>query len=930
MNSNQPNNASPGEVSHQDVVFFPKAHSELLKGATILANAVKSTMGPSGHSVVIDMETGPPLITKDGVTVAKSINLKDRLQSMGAELLKEVAGKTNELAGDGPQPLYAKVLTPRGWTTMGDLKVDDIICGTDGTAQKVVGIYYKGLKDIYKVTLSDGRTGTRTVECSADHLWSVTTRRGANKILTTKALLDSGLVSPNGNASKYYIKPTRVEFHEPDNLPLDPYLLGVLIGDGSLSKKYEIDISIGLNEEHILDRLVLPTGCSLRKRYYTDSKHYIKATITGSTRKGVHVLGIKSILKKHLDDLGLLDTNSHTKFIPKQYLYSSFKTREQLLQGLIDTDGHINSRGCFEFSTVSKQLYLDFIELCRSLGKVVHSKKTLRKPDDGSYSSGAIYRVTELKGRKHGLPIRSIEKLNKQTEMMCIKVSNDDHLYITDNYVVTHNTTGSTVLAHAIFTEGVKLISTGRNSVEIKRGMDIGTAEITSFLKDNCVPVSSKADISNIGTISANGDRTIGDLLADAIEKVGKDGIITIEPAKSVKTSLDIVEGMQLDSGYVSPFFVTNSDKATCEMNDALVLITPNKISSISEIMNALEISAKENKPLLIIADDVDGEALHTLIVNKTKGVLRVCAVKAPSYGEHRSDILSDLQCIVGGTIFGATTNVSIKNAKMDNLGTAKRVIVSRGNATIIGHNTEEKQLAVKERVESLRTLLTEGSLDALHVDKYRKRLARLSGGIAVVRVGGSTEVEIFEKKDRVEDAVNATLAASREGIVPGGGTALFYASQHLRKLINTGTYSKYSDDTISGIAMIANVCEYPLRVIVENTGVSPDVIIEKLKESSGAYKKFFIDMSMAGEDPSIANNVSEYIQEWTKQNKNKEAESRFKFTFGYNAATGQFTDLVKDGIIDPVLVTRLSLEHANSVVGLLLTCNAVLVNTSE
>lgn len=583
--ANQPNNPAP----HQDVIFVPTAHQELLKGATILANAVKSTMGPSGHSVIIDMETGPPLITKDGVTVARSINLSDRLQAMGAELLKEVAGKTNEGAGDG--------------------------------------------------------------------------------------------------------------------------------------------------------------------------------------------------------------------------------------------------------------------------------------------------------------------------------------------------TTCSTVLGHAIFSEGVKLIATGRNSIEVKRGMDIGTEEVVSFLKSNCVPISSKRDISNVGTISANGDRVIGDLIADAVEKVGKDGIITIEPAKSVKTSLDIVEGMQLDSGYVSPFFITNSDKATCEMNDALVLMTPNKISSINDIMSALEISAKENKPLLIIADDVEGDALHTLIVNKTKGVLKVCAVKAPSYGEHRADILSDLQCIVGGTIFGATTNVSIKNAKADNLGTAKRIIVGRSGTTIIGHNTEEKKTAVQERVGSLRTLLAEGSLDALHTDKYRKRLARLSGGIAVIRVGGSTEVEILEKKDRVEDAVNATLAASREGIVPGGGTALFYASQHLRKLLSAGTYARHTDDTVAGIAMIANVCEYPLRTIVENTGISPDVVVEKLKETTGNYKRFYVDMSLAAEDPSTAENVSEFIQEWAKKNKDKEQESKIKFTFGYNAATGQFTDLVKDGVIDPVQVTRLAISNANSVVGLLLTCNAVLVN---
>lgn len=576
----------------QEIVFFPKAHEELLKGATILAKAVASTMGPSGHSVIIDMEVGPPQITKDGVTVARSIKLKDRLQSMGAELLKEVASKTNDLAGDG--------------------------------------------------------------------------------------------------------------------------------------------------------------------------------------------------------------------------------------------------------------------------------------------------------------------------------------------------TTTATVLGHSMLSEGVKMISTNRSSISVKKGMDLATTRVINYLKNKSIPVSSIEDIINVGTISANGDRSIGELLAKAIEKVGKDGIITIEPAKSVQTTLDVVEGTQIDSGYVSPFFITNSEKAICELENPYVLITPNKITSIQDIIGALEGVAKNAKSLLIIADDVEGDALHTLIVNKTKGVLKVCAVKAPSYGEHRSDILSDIQVLVGGTVFGATSDVSIKNATIEHLGTAKKVIVGRGSTTIIGNPDPEKKQKLEERTNSLRALLEEGTLDALHTDKTRKRLARLSGGIAVIRVGGSTEVEILEKKDRVEDAVNATIAATQEGIVPGGGTALFYAAQHLKADLKSGELLSLcgDPDVVAGIEMIANVCEAPLRTIVENTGVSPDIVAEKLAQSNNNHKVFYIDVGNI-EPEDMISYIDAVKKEMAHKYDNLDPEVA-KFRFGYNAATGKYLDLVHEGIIDPVKVTRYALEHAASVIGLVLTCNSVIVNEEE
>lgn len=912
--------------TYQKVVLEKEAHTELLKGATILANAVKSTMGPSGHSVIIDNPQGPPTITKDGVSVARAINLKERLPSMGAELLKEVASKTNELAGDGPQPLYAKVLTPQGWSTMSNLSVGDVICGTNGSFQKVLGIYNKGMKEIYRVTLSDGNSDSRTVECSEEHLWNVVTQRGKERTLTTRQMVDMGIDRKNSPGRKFFIKPTCVNF-ESTNLPLDPYLLGVLLGDGSLSRNGDVEIAVGLKEDFILDKLVLPDGCKLRRQYYESSKHYIRATITGSERLGRAPDGLKSIIKIKLDELGLLGTCSHTKFIPEQYLYSSIEDRLKLLQGLIDTDGYINKRGLFEYSTVSKQLNHDFVELCKSLGKSVCCEKHHRKLGNGSFGSNDIFRVIELQGNKHGLKVKHIENTGRKTEMMCIKVSNDDHLYITDDYVPTHNTTTATVLAHSMLSSGIKMLSTGRSSIEMKAGMDEATRQVQTFLKATCIPVSGRNDIVNIGTISANGDSELGNIIADAIEKVGKDGIIAIEPSKTNKTTLSCVQGMQIGSGFLSPFFITNNDKANCEFENPMILITSNKISSLQDIVELLQKSSDEERPLLIICDDLEGEALHTCIVNKTKGVIQVCAVKAPSYSEHRADVLSDLATVLGAEVIGATSATSLKKVSDSQLGTCAKVVVNRSSTTFIG---DPNDVVMKQKTEQLvselrNVLYTDTTLNDLRISRYRERLARLSGGVAIIHVGGSTETEIKERKDRVEDAVNATTAATQDGIVSGGGTILYYAAHYLKSLIKDKTWETHSEDFISGVKIIITACEAPLRTIVENTGVSPDVIGQKLSDELMLVD---IDRDHIARTMELSGtskyDVNQFLQtrrlEFIKNNNR----------FGYNAATREFGDLVKTGIIDPVKVTRYALEHASSVVGLVLTCNAVIVNEQE
>lgn len=493
------------------------------------------------------------------------------------------------------------------------------------------------------------------------------------------------------------------------------------------------------------------------------------------------------------------------------------------------------------------------------------------------------------------------------------------------NELAGDGTTTATVLGHSMLENGIRMISTGQSSIHLKNGMDAATEKVLEFLKDNCTDIYGRQDIVNVGTISANGDSDLGNLIADAIEKVGKDGIITIEPAKSVKTTLNVVQGMQIPSGFLSPFFITNNDKANCEFEKPWVLITSNRISSLNELVPVLQMASDSDRPLLIIADDVEGEALHTCIVNKTKGVIKVCAVKAPSYGEHRADILSDLAVVLDTEVIGATSQTSLKNFKEEQFGTCAKVIVNRNSTTFVGDpaNVERKE-KINTRIDELRNVLTtDTSLDELRINKYRERLARLSGGIAVINVGGSTEVEIKERKDRVEDAVNATTAATQEGIVSGGGTALFYAAQYLKALLRDEAWGEQTESFNAGVKVIINACEAPMRTIVKNTGESPEVVAQHLNKELLSIQA---DNQTIARTMTLSGAAEDEVEEFV--NKKKYTYIADSISFGYNAATNKFENLVHEGIIDPVKVTRYALQHATSVVGLMLTCNAVIVNS--
>ena len=479
------------------------------------------------------------------------------------------------------------------------------------------------------------------------------------------------------------------------------------------------------------------------------------------------------------------------------------------------------------------------------------------------------------------------------------------------NELAGDGTTTATVLGHAMLSQGTKMVSTGRSAIALKRGMDLGTGLVIDWLKSHAITVRNDTDIVNVGTISANGDKQIGELICEAIKRVGQDGIITIEPAKSVQTSLEVVEGMQIDSGYVSPYFVSNQEKLTCELQEPLVLITNKKLTSLADLMPALELANEQNLPLLIIGDEIEGEVLHTLIVNKMKGVLFSCAIKAPSYGDNRSDILQDIGLVTGGTVFDASSGTALKNIKLEDFGRCKRAIIGRSFTTFVGEGGEDVKTLIDERVAQLRKILSsDTSLDELRKTNLKKRLAKLAGGIAVVKVGGSTEVEILEKKDRVEDALNATVAAVQEGVLPGGGTALFYAAQALQDVL-TNNPSNLTEDELAGVKIVYETCLQPLRVIVENTGKSADVVMNKLLTQDNTFNTV---------DPQ------KEFKDFTQEQFDK-ANMVNPVRFGYDAYRHEYCDLVNRGVIDPLKVERYALEHANSVVSLILTCNAIIVN---
>ncbi|MEM0930377.1 MAG: chaperonin GroEL [Pseudomonadota bacterium] len=446
------------------------------------------------------------------------------------------------------------------------------------------------------------------------------------------------------------------------------------------------------------------------------------------------------------------------------------------------------------------------------------------------------------------------------------------------NDIAGDGTTTATVLAQAIVKEGAKSVAAGMNPMDLKRGIDLATTQVLETIKSNSTPVEGSQGITQVGTISANGEASIGEMIAHAMDKVGNEGVITVEESKTAETELDVVEGMQFDRGYLSPYFVTNAEKMSVELEDPFILLHEKKLSNLQSMLPLLESVVQSSRPLLIIAEDVEGEALATLVVNKLRGGLKVAAVKAPGFGDRRKAMLEDIAILTGGQTVSEDLGIKLENVGLDMLGTAKRVVINKDDTVIVDGAGDKGD--IEGRTAQIRAQIEETSSD-YDREKLQERLAKLAGGVAVIKVGGATEVEVKERKDRVDDALNATRAAVEEGIVPGGGSALLYASKGLEGL--TGE----NDDQTAGVAIVRRALQAPIRQIVENAGEEGSIVVGKLLE---------------------------------------QADTKF----GYNAQTGEFGDLTAMGIVDPAKVVRTALQDAASVSGLLITTEAMIADAPK
>jgi len=444
--------------------------------------------------------------------------------------------------------------------------------------------------------------------------------------------------------------------------------------------------------------------------------------------------------------------------------------------------------------------------------------------------------------------------------------------------VAGDGTTTATVLAQAIVREGMKFVASGMNPMDLKRGIDKAVLGVVEELKKISKPCTTSKEIAQVGAISANADFDIGKIISDAMDKVGKEGVITVEDGKSLENELDLVEGMQFDRGYLSPYFINNPEKQICVLEDPYILLYDKKISSIRELLPILEQVAKAGKPLLLIAEEVEGEALATLVVNNIRGILKTCAVKAPGFGDRRKAMLEDMAVLAGGTVISEELGLKLENATLKDLGRAKKVEAGKENTTIIDGAGDKKQ--IEARVKQIRVQIEEATSD-YDKEKLQERVAKLAGGVAVIKVGAATEIEMKDKKARVEDALHATRAAVEEGIVPGGGVAYLRARQALE-----GKLKGDNHDQEAGIKIVMKALEEPLRIIVDNAGAEPSVVLNKVLEDKG--------------------------------------------NFGFNAQTEEFGDLVQMGVIDPTKVSRTALQNASSVAGLMLTTDAMVAELVE
>lgn len=858
----------------KELYFDDEGRKKLRSGIEKLAKAVKSTMGPYGRPVVMESEShvGGMTVTRDGVTVANNINLIDPVENIAVQMVKQAAQDTATQAGDGPQPLYAKVFTPNGPVNMGDIKIGDTIIGSNETHQKVIGVFPKGVKEVYEVKVSGGST----VECCSDHLWTVYTNYGVKKTLTTKEMVDIGVYKTNKKGERKFN--FFIPFHEPKfnntikDDSLHPYTLGLLIGDGSLSGSGSIELSIGIKKEHVLNKMVLPEGINYVKRL-DSNRNYFRVVFNG-----VSVSSNKS-MKDYVSDLNLLGVRSKTKFIPKEYLYSSKANRMFLLDGLMDTDGYKNNKGLYEISTVSNRLFEDYSILMKSLGMQISTRLHDRSNDKDSYSNNSIFRITQLKGYKYGNKIESITPTGKFTEMQCIKVSNDDSLYMTDGLVLTHNTTTSIVLTEALLKAAEEYSLESNNMTAVSRYMQ----EIASVIDKNLVKMSKKVTgktLESIARISANNDPVIGKLIADTYKQAS---YVTVENSADWKTYSDVADGVKVARGFSNRGFINDERKQECVLENAYVLISDHEITSIDHIKNILEPIIQRKASLLIIGQ-LNVQVMGTLILNARHQKLKVCNIIPPSMGIRKDDLMEDLAIALGGRFASTRSGDAVQAIEFKDLGFASKINISAEKTIFIPGPKQDKE-SVNKRIDELTQARNENK-NQQEREFLSERIANISGSIGVIHVGANSDIEQKELKDRVDDAVLAVRAALEEGVLPGAGQTLVDVFKYVPQ---PGVKHDLDDaDYATAYKIMEQATVEPFKQILENGGIN----------STEVGQNVFFQSEKDG--------------------------------YGYDAKNNVYGDLYKLGVIDPTKVTRSALKNAVSVATTLIMSDVIITNVRD
>jgi chaperonin GroEL (HSP60 family) len=826
----------------------PKLQEKVLATMREISSMVGSTLGPGGCPVLIEdpREGMPVIITKDGVTVHQHLGFQGSIEQSVLEAARSAAVRTAEQAGDGPQPLWSNVLTPNGFIKMADIRIGMDVCGTDGSIQRVIGIYPKGEKEIVKVSFEDGSV----VECCEDHLWSVTTSYGSEKTLMTKEIAkDLKKLQPDGSFKyKYFIPKTHVDFCNESTLPLDPYLVGVLLGDGSLCDSGSVELFFGKNKEHIIEKIRLPNGLRL-DTIWVDSKNSFRVKITGETVESFSI-------RDFLSDIGLRNKDSYSKFIPKTYLMASKSDRIRLLQGLIDTDGHINDRGQFEFSTVNSQLAIDFKFLCKSLGKSMYMRLHERKDGDGSYGSKSIYRFNELKGNTYGDKIISVEYTGKTTAMQCIKVSNEDHLYITNDFIPTHNTTTATILSEAIVARTVAF-SKEHPTFSPQKGVRFLQEYFTSTMEPSIREWATKIDFGteegksmarSVATISANGDTALADSVIKAFELVGDSGNVTITEADGdPRYEVDHIKGYIVFSGYeqscknLQSMFINDRAKGRIFIKNPTVVIYNGVLNNEQLIVPILQrVLARANQKdstvsgnVVVVAHGFSDAAVAMMGANCQKGnTLNCYPIVTPR--TNRTDgqvsLIEDLAALTDAVILDPL-NHPLTNPKLEfeDLGYGLEYIeVFKDKCSFVGHANDEVLL---KRVDELKELVKspDSKLDKI---LYEERIAKLVGGIAKLTIYGSSPADIRERKDRADDAVCAIRGAIKDGCLPGGAWTLIRLGYEISKLTDDSVRTQFLKE------VLADALAEPFHVLLENIGLS----VEEVEQAGAGIVRAFQD----------------------------------------------------------------------------------------